>query len=121
MKILSSHAEREIFNMTYTWVIGVFTGKAAESVKAHADSGIGYFIRDERGRGSRYEVEAAFRRANDSPIPSELTTCDWRQVDILEMKYARRHDAHRKIDRGTTVALDVVANKLLEKRNGEKR
>ena len=77
--------------MNYTWVIGVFTGERARSVKAHADSGIGYFIREERGRGVGYEVEAAFRRANDSPMPPELVECNNNQIDILERKYATRH------------------------------
>jgi hypothetical protein len=54
------------------WVIGHFTGDQAKSVKAHADAGIGYFIRNEMGRGMAYEVEAAFRRSTALPLPEYL-------------------------------------------------
>ncbi len=54
------------------WVVGSFDGEAAKSVQAHADAGIGYIILDSAGRGQSSTVVAAFRRAEDSPLPPHL-------------------------------------------------
>lgn len=66
------------------WVIGTYTGDRAKSVKAHADAGMGYFIRSESGRGTAYEVEAAFLRATDSPLPEHLVKANFGQAQKLD-------------------------------------
>ena len=73
-----------------TWVIGVFNGKRAQIIKGHADDGLGYIIREESGGGNSYRVEAAFRRANDSPIPDYLTACSDIQSEKLEKLRKKR-------------------------------
>jgi hypothetical protein len=93
--------------MNYTWVIGVFTGDRAKSVKAHADTGIGYFVQGEGGRGTNYEVHAAFRRPNDSPIPPELTVCNATQIKILEKKFAAR-DGNSRQTRESTADINTI-------------
>lgn len=82
--------------MTFTWVIGTFRGARAISVKQHADAGIGYFVREENnGRGNTYEVEAAYRRPNDSPVPEHLIVADAYQIQKLEALYEARHSLRR--------------------------
>lgn len=70
--------------MEYQWVIGKFNGEKARSVLDHAGAGIGYFIRQQNGVGKNIEVEAAFRRAMDSPIPEHLVEATPKQVEVLE-------------------------------------
>lgn len=56
-----------------TWVIGTFTGSQAQSVKAHADAGLGYFLRSVSGSGGGLMVQAAFRFVTASgPVPPHL-------------------------------------------------
>lgn len=76
--------------MKSEWVIGVFTGKRAESVKGHADAGLGYFIQKEEGHGVTYTVHAAFRRAVNGVRPDHLEAATPAQVTKLEnMQRAR--------------------------------
>jgi hypothetical protein len=77
--------------MKYEWVIGKYTGDRAKSVKSLADSGTGYFVRSESGKGIAYEVEVAFRRPIDGPTPTHLTLCDNYQIKKLESLYSNRH------------------------------
>lgn len=76
--------------MEYEWVIGRFTGERAKSVKAHADAGIGYFIRQELGQGMAYAVEAAFRRPCDGLLPEHLERVTWSQASKLEKMLQER-------------------------------
>lgn len=76
--------------MEAIWVIGRFTGDRAKSVKEHADAGSGYFIREAGGRGMNYEVTAAFRIANDRPLPEYLQMCTREQSLRLEEKMRQR-------------------------------
>lgn len=70
--------------MKAEWVIGVFTGARAVSVKGHADAGIGYFIQKEEGRGMTYTVHAAFKRVKNGVRPDYLDAATPVQVAKLE-------------------------------------
>lgn len=72
------------------WVIGRFKGDRAKSVKQHADAGLGYFIREEGGRGTVYEVEAAFRWPVVGPLPHHLQECTIDQSMKLDRLRANR-------------------------------
>ncbi len=76
--------------MKYEWVIGLFTGERAKSVRAHADVGLGYFVRQESGRGADYSVEAAFRRVCDTPLPEHLERATAQQAERLDALYQQR-------------------------------
>jgi|SRR5579884_329894 len=77
--------------MECEWVIGVYKGDRAKSVRSHADAGIGYFIREERGKATSYEVEAAFRRPIDGPRPDHLLLATEYQAEKLDEQYQQRH------------------------------
>lgn len=67
----------------YTWVIGHFTGEDAKRIKALASERMGYISMEQ----DKSSISAAFRRANDSPVPSHLiVVTDSRQIEILEAK-----------------------------------
>lgn len=76
--------------MKAEWVIGVFTGERAKSVKDHADAGIGYFIQKEEGRGVTYTVHAAFRRAVAGLRPDYLEMPTPTQIEKLENLFKGR-------------------------------
>src|SRR5580698_6002699 len=78
-------------NIEMEWVIGRYKGDQARSKKAHADNGIGYHVRSERGRGDSYEIEVAFLRANDSPRPEHLLLADSYQAKKLNVLDDQRH------------------------------
>jgi len=63
------HFENAVAPMGVSWVIGNFEGDMAKSVVAHTNAGAGYIVIDKPTRGN---VIAAFRMANDSPIPDHL-------------------------------------------------
>jgi len=73
------------------WVMGRYKGDQARSKKAHADNGIGYFVRSEQGRGESYEIEVAFLRAKDSLRPEHLLLADSYTVKKLNVLYDQRH------------------------------
>lgn len=75
--------------MQYEWVIGSFKGDKGKQVKELANAGVGYFVRQEAGRGTEYTVEVAFKRAIDSPTPEHLVPADLFQSEKLE-KLARQ-------------------------------
>src|SRR5579871_6729442 len=77
--------------MQWEWVVGVYGGDRAKSVRSHADAGIGYFIREVRGKATNYEVEAAFRRPIDGPRPDHLLLATDYQVEKLDEQYQQRH------------------------------
>lgn len=71
--------------MQAKWVIGQFTGAQAQSVKSHADAGIGYHLRSVSGAGNSLSVQAAFLRAEDGePKPEHLEYATIDQVEKLE-------------------------------------
>lgn len=82
----------------YEWVIAVYTGDRAKSVKSHADNGIGYFVREERGKGVNYELEVAFRRPIDGPRPDHLIAADVITSSKLDEKYQQRHGLQERRD-----------------------
>jgi len=55
-----------------SWVVGSFEGEQAKRVVDHADAGVGYIILERAGSKVHPAVLAAFRRAEDSPIPVHL-------------------------------------------------
>lgn len=75
----------------YEWVIGVYTGDQAKTVKAQADVGIGYFFQREGGRGQTYTVYAAFRRPLDGARADHLELANSQQVEKLDRLWDRRH------------------------------
>lgn len=78
-------------NIESIWVVGVYKGERAKSIKLHAEKGVGYYIRSESGRGDTLEVEAAFRWvASNGPLPEYLLECDPFQVKKLEALRAKR-------------------------------
>lgn len=97
--------------MNYTWVIGTYKGKDADKVKAHANEGVGYFVRSESGRGTNYEVTVAFRRANDSPIPPHLMTASVGLSEKLDEKYWQRSGMPRMSVPKTTSSIVSVLGK----------
>lgn len=91
------------------WVIGVFTGDRAKSVKEHADAGIGYFIQMEEGRGMSHTVHAAFRRVADTPIPEHLNRATPAQVEKLEKLYRERTgQRERKIESSVSSTAEMM-------------
>lgn len=81
--------------MDFTWVVGFYKGKKAESIRDHANAGIGYFILDQFGKGNGLEIEAGFRRANDSPIPNHLVKASPDVAANLEqMRRSRSGNKH---------------------------
>lgn len=83
--------------MEVQWVIGVYTGERAKSVKAHADAGIGYFIREEGGKGAQYRVIAAFKRPMDSPIPPHLDKATPSVATALDRLHDQRHPTNQNL------------------------
>lgn len=79
--------------MEYNWVLSSYTGERAKSVKAHADSGIGYFIQQEGGAGQGHTVVAAFRRGGNEPLEPHMQYCNPAQIIKLEKLYQARHGA----------------------------
>src|SRR5579871_2284128 len=77
--------------MQWEWVVGVYKGDRAKSVRSHADAGIGYFIREVRGKATSYEVEAAFRRPIDGPRPNHLLLATEYQAKEIDKLYQQRH------------------------------
>lgn len=77
--------------MDAQWVIGIASGKEAEAVLSHAHSGLGYFIRKQSGKGKNIDVEYAFKRAQDSPLPDHLALPDKYQIQKLDELYEKRH------------------------------
>lgn len=91
--------------MKIEWVIGVYTGERAKSVKEHADAGIGYFIQKEEGRGVTYTVYAAFRRAVETLRPDHLELATPAQVEKLEKLYNARSGVREvKVSRPSSTA-----------------
>ena len=73
------------------WIVAIYTGDAARSVKAHADAGIGYLILQEAGRGQGYQVKAAFRRPADAPVPNNARVADGAESARLEKQFHARN------------------------------
>jgi hypothetical protein len=85
--------------MKSEWVIGQFTGEQANSVDAHANAGMGYFIIDTAGRGVNRTVVAAFRRVCDSPTPAHLQkVTDPFKIQTWEKRRMERSGAHVRND-----------------------
>lgn len=84
--------------MEYEWVSAKYDGKSADTVSALANSGIGYFILADSGRGNTREVIAAFRRAIDSPTPDHLLPIiDSHKIKDLERKHLNRMGIGEKL------------------------
>jgi hypothetical protein len=74
------------------WVIGRYKGDQAKRVKSLADEGVGYFIRQESGKGMTYEVEAAFRIEGE--LPPHLIACtpeqSWKLEELRKQRQGLR-------------------------------
>lgn len=104
--------------MEARWVIGQYHGARAQSVKAHADAGIGYYVRQESGAGHNLTVQAAFRVVEDGePIPEGLDYATPDQVFKLEKLRKVRSGLFRKEEQNKTVLINDVARRQLEARN----
>jgi hypothetical protein len=90
--------------IAYEWVIGSWKGERAKSVKAHADSGIGYFFQRDAGTGPNYTVMAAFRRAMDGFRADHLESANPMQVQKLEALWRKRQGIKDEADRDTVRA-----------------
>jgi len=78
---------------SWEWVIGHYSGEQARSKKAHADIGIGYYVRSEQGKSAmNYHIEVAFRRIIDGPRPEHLILAVGEQVKKLDRLYNQRHN-----------------------------
>jgi hypothetical protein len=78
--------------MNSEWVIGFYIGEQAKRILEHASAGIGYFVLDQGRQGNQATVQAALRRAIDSPTPDHLQrVTDLGMIRKLNDRYDTRH------------------------------
>lgn len=95
--------------MPSQWVIGKYKGQRAQYIKGLADAGIGYFIREESGKGGSLEITAAFRRPMDSPLPDHLLLANHFQVEKLNNLLLVRNGQDRLNKKRPAIAKERLA------------
>ncbi len=76
----------------FCWVIGTLQGEKADYILGLANHGIGYFMRNVRGKGKTIEVEAASRWLKvQGEIPEHLIRATSDQARKLDLMFAQRH------------------------------
>lgn len=98
------------------WIIGTYSGDEAKRVKTQAESGIGYFIASEYGKGQGYGIEAAFRAAGEilENMPDNCRLATEQQAAKLDRELDRRTGAHRRPEHTAIEAAKLAQASLID-------
>jgi hypothetical protein len=96
------------------WVIAVYQGDKAKSVKAHADAGIGYVFLNEDGSGQKYTVRVALRLPDGLPMPTNSRIATPQESAEYDKRQRRtqglsRHDIKPRNDSKDTYTSPQIA------------